>query len=1046
MLSPAVAVPIAANPIMKNLSKPAPAKPALDALTAGLAKTPAAAADTLNLHFDAAKGHACAACAGDEVPSGAPSARAPLPPSSSGRLSKTVLPREYDLRLRLDPENAAFTGNVKISLESRVPAKQLVLHALDLSLTSVVVAGRRLDPSKIVIDAKAETVTLLLDKPLKGRADVEIEYSGKMNELMRGLYKSRGKNGAKDEAWSFTHLEPTHARRVLPSFDEPAFKAIFKLTLDVPSGLTPLSNMPSVSDTILDGRRTVVFQDTPKMSSYLLAVFAARLESRTRQVGKTVLTVWAAPDQIAQADFALDAGENALKHLNSYFAVPYMLPKLDMVAAPDFASGAMENWGAILYRDTSLLIDPKLSSDAAKRRVAEVVSHEIVHQWFGNLVTMGWWNDLWLNEAFATWLAYKVVDSWKPAWKVWDEFDQGKRSPLSIDALPGTRPVRSDAATPAEIQAMFDPMSYQKGGALLRMIEMYVGEADFRRGIRAYMKRFAYKNAEASDLADALGKASGKPVRKMMDGWLSQGGVPVVSVAAEGRVVTLTQERFSAFNLKADTKWSIPVVIKYKLKGEKKTRVVTTLLETATKSVTLPGAGEILWVYPNANETGYYRFNLSPELLSAALSRRGDLSPIERAGLLNNLWAQVRAGNMPVASFLDSLAAFRGDASRLIVEDAFGYLKTIRRELSETDAERDALAVFATDFFGPLEQKLGWDKTKGENQESTLTRPTVLNALALLAPKALDQGQVSARLKKYLSDPSSIDSSLSAVILTAAARRNDPELFAEFRSRLASPKTPEQKGLMLRALAEFSEPSLQDRYMAMTLSDEIRAQDAWMPYAWLLSNPATRERAWAFVRANWKALSAKVGPRGGTRVIGAAGGLVSPQWKGEVDAFFRAPDNEIEMARKTLDQTLESIGLGLRFKEGQSPSFAEWSGLTTNGPRLSSPGFKAFERMADLWALTAAERRAVLGVDARTYVKYKKDPASLSRASLERVSLTLGVYRRINEILSEPASHEWIKSPNKAFGGRSALGLMTRDAQGLREVRDYLNGVGGGWL
>lgn len=1046
MLSPAVAVPIAANPIMKNLSKPAPAKPALDALTAGLAKTPAAAADTLNLHFDAAKGHACAACAGDEVPSGAPSARAPLPPSSSGRLSKTVLPREYDLRLRLDPENAAFTGNVKISLESRVPAKQLVLHALDLSLTSVVVAGRRLDPSKIVIDAKAETVTLLLDKPLKGRADVEIEYSGKMNELMRGLYKSRGKNGAKDEAWSFTHLEPTHARRVLPSFDEPAFKAIFKLTLDVPSGLTPLSNMPSVSDTILDGRRTVVFQDTPKMSSYLLAVFAARLESRTRQVGKTVLTVWAAPDQIAQADFALDAGENALKHLNSYFAVPYMLPKLDMVAAPDFASGAMENWGAILYRDTSLLIDPKLSSDAAKRRVAEVVSHEIVHQWFGNLVTMGWWNDLWLNEAFATWLAYKVVDSWKPAWKVWDEFDQGKRSPLSIDALPGTRPVRSDAATPAEIQAMFDPMSYQKGGALLRMIEMYVGEADFRRGIRAYMKRFAYKNAEASDLADALGKASGKPVRKMMDGWLSQGGVPVVSVAAEGRVVTLTQERFSAFNLKADTKWSIPVVIKYKLKGEKKTRVVTTLLETATKSVTLPGAGEILWVYPNANETGYYRFNLSPELLSAALSRRGDLSPIERAGLLNNLWAQVRTGNMPVASFLDSLAAFRGDASRLIVEDAFGYLKTIRQELSETDAERDALAVFATDFFGPLEQKLGWDKTKGENQESTLTRPTVLNALALLAPKALDQGQVSARLKKYLSDPSSIDSSLSAVILTAAARRNDPELFAEFRSRLASPKTPEQKGLMLRALAEFSEPSLQDRYMAMTLSDEIRAQDAWMPYAWLLSNPATRERAWAFVRANWKALSAKVGPRGGTRVIGAAGGLVSPQWKGEVDAFFRAPDNEIEMARKTLDQTLESIGLGLRFKEGQSPSFAEWSGLTTNGPRLSSPGFKAFERMADLWALTAAERRAVLGVDARTYVKYKKDPASLSRASLERVSLTLGVYRRINEILSEPASHEWIKSPNKAFGGRSALGLMTRDAQGLREVRDYLNGVGGGWL
>jgi len=1046
MPSPAVAVLTPAIPIMKNEPKPVAAKPALDALTAGLAKTPAAAADTLNLHFDAAKGHSCAACAGDEVPSGAPSASAPLPPSSSGRLTKTVSPRSYDLRLRLDPENAAFTGRVKISLESKVPAKQLVLHALDLSLTSVIVAGRRLDPSRIVVDAKAETVTLLLDAPLKGRAEVEIEYSGKMNELMRGLYKSRGKNGGKDESWSFTHLEPTHARRVLPCFDEPAFKASFKLTLDVPAGLTPLSNMPPVSDAILDGRRVVSFQETPKMSSYLLAVFAARLEARTRKVGKTVLTVWAAPDQIAQADFALDAGENALKYLNSYFGLPYMLPKLDMVAAPDFASGAMENWGAILYRDTSLLIDPKLSSDAAKRRVAEVVSHEIVHQWFGNLVTMGWWNDLWLNEAFATWLAYKVVDSWKPAWKVWDEFDQGKRSPLSIDALPGTRPVRSDAATPAEIQAQFDPMSYQKGGALLRMIEAYVGEPAFRKGVQGYMRRFAYKNAEAKDLAKELERASGKPVRKMMDKWLSQGGVPVISVSAKRKTLTLTQSRFSAFGLKADTMWSIPVVVRYRLKGERKTRTASVLMETATKSVTLPGAGELLWVYPNANETGYYRFALDSRLLTAALSQRNQLTPVERAGLLNNLWAQVRAGNLPVSSFLDHLAAFRGDESRLIIEDAFGYLKTIRQELSESDAERDALAVFATDFFGPLEKRLGWDKKKGESQETTLTRPTVLNALALLAPKALDQDQVSARLEKYLADPSSVDSSLSAVILTAAARRNDPALFAEFRSRLAAPKTPEQKSLMLRALAEFSEPALLDRYLAMTVSDEIRAQDAWMPYAWLLSNPATRERAWAFVKANWKALSAKVGPRGGTRVIGAAGGLVSSQWKGEVESFFRAPDNEIEMARKTLDQTLESIGLGLRFKEGQTSSFAEWSGLTTNGPRLSAPGFKAFERMADLWSLTAAERRAVLGVDARTYAGYKKDPASLSRASLERVSLTLGVYRRINEILSAPASHGWIKSPNKAFGGKTALDLMTRDAAGLREVRDYLLGVGGGWL
>ncbi len=922
---PSVISPLTANP-MKNSPKPSfAAKPSLEALASGLEGKAGSAphADALGKTFDAAlPSKGCAACAGDEVPAGAPSAKVPL---SSGRLTKDVQPKKYSLRLALEPETASFTGKVKVALSAKRPTRQLVLNSLDLSYQSVVVNGIRLNPSQIFVDNKAETVTLLLDEPVSGKVVLEAEYSGKMNELMRGQYKSRGKNGDKAEAWTFTHLEPTHARRVLPSFDEPSFKAPFSLTLDVPEGLTPISNMPSISDVKAGGRRVVEFAETPKMSSYLLAVFAARLVPKTRVVAGTKLTVWAAPDQIAQADFALDAGEKALKYLNKYFGIKYMLPKLDMVAAPDFASGAMENWGAILYRDTSLLIDPKLSSDSAKRRVAEVVSHEIVHQWFGNLVTMEWWNDLWLNEAFATWVAYKVVDSWKPDWKVWDEFDQSKRSPLSIDALPGTRAVRSQASTPAEIQAMFDPMSYQKGGALLRMIENYVGEAAFRKGIQAYMKRFAYKNAEASDLARELERASGKPVKKMMDGWLKQGGVPMISVKAEGKTLSLSQSRFSAFGLKSNDTWSVPMVVRYKLKGEKSVRTQAVLLDKPTARVELKGRGDIEWVYPNASELGYYRFDLSAPLLQTILARRSELSAVERAGLLNNLWARVRAGTLPVSTFLESLSSFRDDESRLVVEDAFAYLKAIKQELATSESDKAALSELAASFFAPRLKKLGWDKKKGEDQEITLTRPTVLNALALLAPASLDQKQVTARLEKYLADPSSLDASVAPVVLTAAARRNEPALFEAFRARLAAPKTPEQKSLMLRALAEFSSPELLDRYLGMTLSDEIRAQDAWMPYVWLLSNPATRERAWAFVKSNWPALSGKLGPRGGTRVVGAAGGLVSAAWKEEVASFFRAPGNEIEMARKTLDQTLESIDLGVRFKDGQSPSFTEWS-------------------------------------------------------------------------------------------------------------------------
>ncbi len=1044
-LIPAAAASVAAAPLAVA-PVPSAAKPSLEALSARLTDAPAMARPALDTQFDAAAGHSCAACAGDEVPaSGVPSAAAPAAPS--GRLPKGVAPRRYDLSLRLEPEAGTFRGRVEIALNVAAPTDRLVLNALDLNLTEVTVAGRRIDPSKVLIDAKSETATILLDTPLpKGAAQVEIAYEGKMNELMRGLFKARGRDEAKkEEAWSFTHLEPTHARRVLPSFDEPEFKAPFALTLDVPAHLTPISNMPAVKETVADGRKVVAFAETPKMSSYLLAVFAARLTSRSRKVGKTVISVWAPADQIEQADFALETAVNALKNLNSYFGLPYQLPKLDLVVSPDFASGAMENWGAILFRDASLLIDPNLSSDAARRRVADVVTHEIVHQWFGNLVTMKWWNDLWLNEAFATWLAAKIVDQWKPSWKVWDDFDQGKRSPLSIDALPGTRPVRSDAATPAEIQAMFDPMSYQKGGALLRMLETYLGEKAFRNGVRAYIKRYQYENAEAADLSRELERASGKPVKKMMDGWLKQGGVPIVSASISGRTLTFSQERFSAFNLKDDTRWSVPVSVSYRLKGEKKVRIARVLLDKSKTTLTLAGKGELLWAYPNTGETGYYRLALDEHLLSLALKHRTELSPVERSGLLNQLWAQVRAGNLPVAKFLDALSSFRGDSARPILEDAAAYLKTIRQELATTDAERAAVGAFAADFFKPSLDRLGWEKKKGENPEAALIRPTVLGVYALMSPESVS-AEIDARLKSYLSDPSSVDPSLAPVVLTAAARRNDPALFDALRLRLLTPKTPEQKDLALRALGEFTVPALLDRSLAMTLTDDVRPQDAWKPFVWLLANPATQARAWEFTKANWPALVAKVGPRGATRIVGAAGGLIAAEWKSDVEAFFRAPANEVEMARKTLDQAVQSIALGLRLRETQGASFAQWARLAALGPEKAAVGLKAFGRLSDLWKLTLAERSALLGATPAEYRSWLKGKP-LPIAALERLSLTIRAYRRINEILSAPAADDWIKRPNKAFGGKSALSVMLSPrVEDLRSVTDYLDGVGGGWL
>jgi len=1092
-ITAAVAAAVSAPAAAPSAAPVAPAAvpaalPALTALGTAVAAAPAASA--LGARFDGSAARVCAACAEDAVAAAAGSgAAAPaVPPApSAGRLGKDARPERYDLRLALDPEAGTFRGQARVAVRVAAPTERLVLHALDLSFDAVSVGGRRLDAARVVVDAAAETVTLLLDAPLKkGRVELDFAYSGKMNELMRGLYKARGRDGAnKEEAWTFTHLEPTHARRVLPSFDEPEFKAPFRLTLDVPEHLTPISNMPARSTTVADGRKVVTFAESPKMSSYLLAVYAARLVPRSRKVGKTVITVWAAADQIDQTDFALDAAVNALKGLNRYFGIPYRLPKLDLVAAPDFASGAMENWGAILFRDSNLLIDPKLSSEAMKRRVAEVVTHEIVHQWFGNLVTMKWWNDLWLNEAFATWLAAKIVDQWKPEWRVWDDFDGGKRQPLAIDALPGTRPVRSNAATPAEIQAMFDPITYQKAGALLRMLEGYAGERAFRAAVRAYIRRYQYGNAEAGDLGRELERASGRPVKNMMDGWLQQAGAPRVSVSAGGpggRTLTLSQERFSAdaSAAKDATLWSVPVAVRYRLKGETKTREARVVLNAASQTLRLPGRGELLWAYPNAGETGYYRLALSPGLLQSALAHKDELAPVERAGLLNHLWAAVRAGALPAARFLDALAVYKGDSSRLVIEDAAGYLKSLaqqlapdaasreklreyvakvgdekdpyvdelRRQLERDDRHAAAVADFAADFFAPTLARLGWDKKPGEKPDAGLARAAALNALVLLAPQSVPAAEIDARLASYLKDPASIDAALAPVVVVAAARRNDPKLFAEFRARLAAPKTPEQKTLMLRALAEFSAPELLDQYLAMTLSSEIRAQDAWMPYAPLLGNPATQARSWEFVKAHWGELVAKVGPRGATRIVAAAGGLISADWRKDVETFFRDPKNEVEMARATLAQALDAIDLGLRFRQGQAGSFQEWVGLRADAPRLSRAGFKAFDRIAELWSLSAAERAALLGVSASAYAAWKSSDAPvLTPAALERVSLALGVYRRLNELMGGPAADGWVKRPNKAFDGKPALDLMTSpDSRDLRRVRDYLAGVGGGWL
>lgn len=466
-----------------------------------------------------------------------------------GRLPSAVVPTRYDVTLSVEPDQGRFSGVVAIQLEAREAIRSVTLHALELDIHETTVeSGGVQHTVSLSADAQSETLTLTLSREIQpGPAMVALTFSGRLNQQMKGLYEAR----AGPERYAFTQCEATDARRVMPCFDEPDLKAVFKLTAVVPDHLVALSNMDVEAESTdrSTRRKTVTFAETPRMSTYLMALAVAKLEHREALIDGTRVAVYATPGQLALTGFAQEVMRACLPRLNAYFDLPYPLAKLDLVAVPDFAMGAMENWGAIFFRENRLLLDPAQASANTLRDVANVITHEVVHQWFGNLVTMEWWDDLWLNESFATWLACKIVDDWHPEWQSWVEFARDKHIPLGVDALASTRPISSTVRTAAEAEEMFDALTYEKGASVLRMLEQFLGEDAFRRGIRKYIQAHQFGNAPAADLWDALENASGQPVPAIARDWFTRPGVPMVTVSATdpdvGRI-TIEQRRFQA--------------------------------------------------------------------------------------------------------------------------------------------------------------------------------------------------------------------------------------------------------------------------------------------------------------------------------------------------------------------------------------------------------------------------------------------------------------------------------------------------------------------
>ncbi|MBI3607416.1 MAG: M1 family metallopeptidase [Nitrospirae bacterium] len=848
---------------------------------------------------------------------------------TAGRLPDTVRPERYDLHVTVRPDEGRFSGRVRIAVQLAEPASELTLHAQELEIGDAHVEfdGRR-SAATVRLDPAATTLTLSSELP-KGSAVIEVAFAGQLNRQMKGLYEARATFEGVEERYAFTQCEPTDARRFFPCFDEPAFKATFCLeaTAPAPAHLTILSNMPAVSEARDGATKTVRFADTPVMSTYLLALAVGRLGSVARRIAETHVAVWAQPRDLHLADFALDVTEATLPLLNDYFGLPYPYPKLDLVAVPDFAMGAMENWGAIFFRDSRLLVDTKRASTATQRVVANVIVHEIVHQWFGNLVTMAWWDDLWLNEAFATWLACKIVDQWRPEWRSWEEFQLEKQIPLELDALDSSRPIVSEVRSSSEIESMFDPLTYEKGAAVLRMIERFIGEEAFRDGIRVYMRRHQFGNTVAADLWRTLEAASGHPVGALAKDWLTQAGYPIVSardVSGDGRTLTLGQRPFSAHGPSADAsrQWSIPVVVRYEdAAGIRSYRV---LLDAPSATVALPGTGPVRWVYPNGDESGFYRVETDSRLRESLYAVAPTaLDPAERIGWLNHVWALAQAREVSIDVFMAILMAFKGDGTRVVVEAVAAYLDTLADRMV-ADGERPFLGRLAEALVRPVWDRLGWGTREGEGDEPRLTRAAALWILGSITRDPALLADTERRLAQYLGDRDALDPTLAATVVRLGARLGGEQRFRTYQHQFARAGTPEDRDRYLMALAEFRDAGLAARLMAMTLTDAVRGQDVWKPFRPLLASPAVQGEAWEFVKTHWQTLRTKAGPVGATRIIQSARALWHETWYVDVRSFFAYPANQVESAAKALDQTLEFLRLGLEFRAAQSEPLARW--------------------------------------------------------------------------------------------------------------------------
>jgi puromycin-sensitive aminopeptidase len=835
------------------------------------------------------------------------------------RLPTTIRPRRYVATVTLDLDARTFSGQQTIELELAEPAQEIILHAIALQLGEVTFrAGNETrKPASLQPMAPSETVVLRFDAPLpKGPASLDVAWTGKFTEGLRGLYQA-GKVAA-------TQFEAADARRLFPSFDEPAFKAKWALTVRVPPGLTVLGNGPVVKEQTVGNLQEVTFQETEVLSSYLIALVVGPLVGTAeQQVEGVPVRTWSLPEKAHLTRFGQDVALNVLPRLQDYFGLPYAFTKVDQVGIPDFEAGAMENAGLITYREVALLLDPATAPLSVQKRVAEVVTHELAHQWFGNWVTMVWWDDLWLNEAFATWMAFKIVDQWRPEWRMWLDFDAHRASALLLDALKSTHPIHGEVRNAAEASESFDAITYEKGGAVLRMIEGFLGEGPFREGIRQYMRKHARANAVKEDLWNALGEAAKQPVEELATAWVGQSGFPLVSARLDGRTLLLSQRRFySEPGVQSGEKWPVPMVLRFEDgAGVHEQRV---LLRDAQVSVKLEGQGEVKWLTANAGSTGFYRVAYDKPALEKLAANMKALAPSERISLLADGWALVRSGQASIGDLLDLAGRFGDEEDDSVLDELVGRLAYIESRLTDGE-DQERFRRWVGKLLSPGLQRVGWQAAAGESDRVKLRRAALVRAVGGLArsPEALAEAR--PRVARMLEgDRDALEPNLLDAAVAMVARAGDSALFDTFLERMPKEPDPATQRRYLMALTGFEDPALTERAQGLYFSDTVKTQDLASFVTGLLANRAGREAWWGQMQKRWKDVTARTGsaPMLLRRIVESMGLLRTREQFEQVKALLAA--NPVPEAAQATAQTLERLSQDVALRERCVPEVSTW--------------------------------------------------------------------------------------------------------------------------